>query len=234
MSRIRDVAVALAWLLPSGAVKRAVLRPFGHVLAADAVARPNLVWRVDRVELAAGARIGRFNGLKQLRLVSLGEGASLGNYNTVSTHPAYRRYFPDGSHLTLAPRSGITSRHTFDCSGGITLDELALVAGRDSLFLTHSLDLKRDAQTTAPIVVGARTFVSTRCTVVGGARVPSRSVVAAGAVVTRARDDQDPGLYGGVPARRIGDVDGAWFERSTGSTRRLYLPATDETVERAF
>lgn len=234
MSRIRDVAVGALWLLPSGATKRTLLRRFGHDIDASAVAEPNVVWRVGRVRLAAGARLARFNIVKDLRSLELGEGARVGRMNRISTHPVYRTLLPSGARLVIGPHGGVTSRHTLDCSGGIHVGELALVAGQGSLLLSHALDLRRDAQTAAPIAIGARTFVSARCLVLGGARVPELSVVAAGAVVTRAREELRPGLYAGVPATRRSDVDGAWFERSQASTRRVYVPETGETVEDAF
>lgn len=234
MSRIRDAAVAALWLLPSTQAKREALARFGHVIHPTAVARPNLVWRVGRVELGPGSRLGLLNTLKNMRSVSLGAGARVGRLNVISSHPVYRRLYPDGAALTLAADSTVTSRHSLDCAGGLSIGEMSLVAGRGSLFLTHSIDPTRDAQVAHPITVGARTFVSARCTVLGGATLPDRSIFAAGAVVARSREPRTPGLYAGVPARRIGDASGSWYDRSASQTRRVYVPATGETIEDAF
>ena len=234
MSRVKDAVIAALWLLPSGAPKRSALARLGHHIDPSAVARPNVVWRVGTIELGPGARVDLLNTMKNLRLVSLGHGARIGRFNHITSHPVYRRHLPDGARLTLESHAILTSRHMLDCAGGITIGEMALVAGYGSLFLTHSLDITRDAQVAHPIAVGPRTFIGARCTLLGGAEVPERSMVAAGATVARSREARNPGFYGGVPARRISDTAGAWYERTSNQTRRVYVPATDETIEDAF
>ena len=68
--------------------------------------------------------------------------------------------------------------------------------------------------------VGDHSFVGTRCTVLSGARLPDRSVLAAGSLLRRG-PDEGPGLYTGSPARWKRALDGAWFHRPVGQTRSL-------------
>ncbi len=56
-----------------------------------------------------------------------------------------------------------------------------------------------------PIVIGDRCWLGARVTVLPGVTIGDDVVVAAGAVVTS--DCAPGGLYGGVPARRIRDID---------------------------
>lgn len=70
--------------------------------------------------------------------------------------------------------------------------------------MTH--DLRPDgsydrSSRSRPVVVGDRVWVGARATILPGVTVADDVVVAAGAVV--ASDCTEPGVYGGVPARRI-------------------------------
>ena len=234
MSKARHLARFAAWLLPASPRKNALLRRLGHDVAPTATARSSVVWRVERITLASGSRIGRWNLIKNMREISIAEKASIGRLNVVSSHPVYARLYPDGASLRVADHGKITSRHHLDCSGGVTVGSFASVAGSGTTLLTHSVDLRRDAQVARPISVGAYSFVGARCMVLGGAVLPDRSVLGAGSVLTRSREERTAGLWAGVPAAHRGSVAGKWFERAETHTRRVYVPATGEKVEDAF
>jgi acetyltransferase-like isoleucine patch superfamily enzyme len=91
------------------------------------------------------------------------------------------------------------------------------IAGNHSQFLTHSIDIVAGRQNSEPIEIGDYCFVSTRCVILGGGRLPSQSVLAAGAVLTKAFDASFS-LYGGVPARCIKELpkEARYFHRVTG------------------
>lgn len=234
MSKARDLARLVVWVLPASAGKNALLRRLGHDVAPTATARSSLVWRVERIRMAEDSRIGRWNLIKNMREVSVAGRASIGRLNVVSSHPVYARLYRDGAALHVEDHGKITSRHHLDCSGGVTVGSFASIAGSGTTLLTHSVDLRRDAQVARPIDVGAYSFVGARCMVLGGAVLPERSVLGAGSVLTRSREERDPGLWAGVPAAHRGSVGGAWFERTTTHTKRVYIPGTGETVEDAF
>jgi len=222
------------WMLPPGRGKNRMLNRLGDQIDPTAVLYPNLVRNVDRVVVGPRARIGLGNVIKQLRVLSLGPGATIGRYNLISAHPVYRRLLPGGARLELAERGAVTSRHTLDCAGSVKVHEGAMIAGHSSTVLTHSIDLERDAQTAYPVEVGAYSFVGAHCLMLGGARLPDHSVLAAGSVLPRVKGEPEPGLWAGVPARRRGDTDGAWFSRPTTGTRRVFIPSTGEVIENAF
>ena len=52
------------------------------------------------------------------------------------------------------------------------------------ILLTHSIDLMRDKYVTGPVVLGAYAGVMSGCMLLSGTRVPARSIVSAGSVVT--------------------------------------------------
>lgn len=229
---MKKVVQMLVWLLPACRSKNATLRLVGHDIAPTATARPNLVWGVDRFVMADSSSINRGNAIKGMREVRLGVGSSIGRTNLISAHGAYRR-LAEGARLILGERSYITSRHELDCSGSLILEEFSALAGFRSQVLSHSIDLVRNAQTALPVRIGARSFVGARCLLLGGSSLPPRSVLAAGSVLT-ASPREEPGLWAGVPARRKGEIAGAWFDRTERGTRDLYLPAEDRTVRDAI
>jgi len=230
----RELLRALPWLLPASEHKNALLRLQGHEVHDRARVQASLVWRVDHVVLAEGSRLGRGNVIKDLREVNLGFRASVGRFNVLSSHPVYKRLYSGGASLHLAEHAKVTSRHHLDCAGSIVIGPFASVAGSGTSLMTHSVDLRRDAQVAWPIVINDYCFVGTRCTLLGGSVLPARSVLAAGSVLNRSSGPGESGLWSGVPAAYRRPVDGAWFRRTEAHTRRVYVPTTDTIVENAF
>jgi maltose O-acetyltransferase len=64
---------------------------------------------------------------------------------------------------------------------------------------------RRGPYRTAPVTIGAGSWIGSRATIMPGVTIGEGVVVAAGAVVTS--DCQADGMYAGVPASRIKDLD---------------------------
>jgi acetyltransferase-like isoleucine patch superfamily enzyme len=167
----------------------------------------------------------RWNLIKNMRAVNIGAGASIGQLNVISSHPVYKRLYPEGAELTLEPHSKITSRHQLDCSGSVLMGEYSSMAGHQTRVLSHSVDVRHDVQVAHPITIGARSFVGARCLLLGGSILPERSVLGAGSVLTKTQDIRPPGLWAGVPATLRGPVDGKWFSRTATGTTSVFIPA---------
>ncbi len=214
------------WMLPAGAVKNMVLRLLGNEIGRGADLGPNLVLRCGRFSCGAGSSIGAFNVFRNLAAVELGDHAFIGGFNQVTAAPAYQRIDRDAGRLVLAAGAGIVNRHYLDCSGGIRLGRMAMLAGVRSIFQSHELDLRHNRATAAPIAVGEFTFTGTRVLVLAGASVPARSIVAAGSVWVRGSDPARPGLHAGNPARWIKPVaDWEWMSR-----RDVHTPVPEGVV----
>lgn len=56
-----------------------------------------------------------------------------------------------------------------------------------------------------PIRIGDGTWIGARCVILGGVRIADGCVIAAGAVVTK--DTEPHGVYAGIPAQRIRDLE---------------------------
>lgn len=172
-----------------------------------------------RLRLGPGARIGHGNVVKGLGSVELEAGASLGNFNWITGFPEGPS--PHFAHVSgrrpalhLGREAAITHRHLIDCTDRVEIGPFTTFAGFRSQILTHSLDLAEGRQDCAPVTVGERSFVGTGCILLPGSALPARSVLAAGAVLNRSWEQ--PGVYGGVPAKRIQDASGRYFDRERG------------------
>jgi acetyltransferase-like isoleucine patch superfamily enzyme len=167
-------------------------------------------------------RIDHFTVAIHLDSIELGEHATIGRSNWITgfssnsdkhfAHQKDRR-----PRLIVGEHSALTKKHYLDCTHEIRVGRFTTIAGHQSEMLTHSIDIVAGRQHSEPIEIGDYCFVSTRCVILGGARLPSQSVLAAGAVLTKAFE-KSFSLYGGVPARYIKDVpnDARYFHRATG------------------
>lgn len=221
----------LVWLLPASRTKNRLLRRFGHVIAADAVLGSCLVLSLGHLDAAAHAVVASGNFVRGLRELVVGEHAAVGPWNILTAHPAFQHAGENGE-LWVGAHAVITSRHSIDCSGRVVLGAFSSVAGHDTQMLTHQVDFSVPVQTCAVIEIGDHSFVGTRCTVLSGARLPDRSVLAAGSLL-RPGPAEGAGLYAGSPARLKQALEGAWFDRPVGQTRSL-RDRTGQVLHGAF
>lgn len=213
----RLCVVLLPW-----ALRRHVLRSV-YGFRIHPTARIGLAWIFPaELVLGEGARIGHLNVAIHLARIELGPHAIIERNNWITGFPrGDRRHFAHRSErepaLIMGAHSAVTKHHHLDCTDRIAIGAFATVAGYGSQFLTHSIDLRANRQDAAPIVIGEYCFVGTAVVVLGGAKLPARSVLGAKALLNKAHTE--PGkLYAGVPAEAVGAVpeDAAYFRRTTG------------------
>ena len=214
-SKIRVVFTLAFGLMPSSKVKNLLLRASGNSVHSSASIGPSLIWRVKRFSAGPGARIGGFNVFRDMNAVVLEVGARVGSWNWISAAVPFLRMRDENGVLNVGDYAAITSRHYLDCSGGISVGRFSIVAGQRSTILTHGIDFASSRQTAAGVDIGSYSFVSTNCTLLKGASLPDRSVLAAGGVLSRSKSGElAEGLWGGVPARFLKPVDGDFFDRT--------------------
>jgi acetyltransferase-like isoleucine patch superfamily enzyme len=211
------ITLFLPWTLRRWLLQRS----FGYEI--DPSARIGFAWVYPKhLRMGKETRIDHFTVALRLDSIELGDHATIGRNNWVTGYPS-------GSHdhfahqtdrrprLIVGEQSAITKNHYFDCTHEIRVGRFTTIAGNHSQFLTHSIDIVAGRQNSEPIEIGDYCFVSTRCVILGGGRLPSQSVLAAGAVLTKAFDASFS-LYGGVPARCIKELpkEARYFHRVTG------------------
>lgn len=215
---IKILLLFLPWQL-----RRIILqRIYGYKIHPTARVGMSFVYPKHLV-MKAGASIGHFVAGIHLDRIEMGENSSIGRgcwitgfpTGTDSQHFAYRK--ERKCELVIGKDSAITKNHHLDCTDYIHVGNFTTIAGYQSQFLTHSIDVHENRQDCHPIEIGDYCFVSTGVKVLGGSRLPSHSVLAAGAVLTRMFDDEWT-IYGGVPAKKIKDIapDAKYFVRKEG------------------
>lgn len=206
------VVLLLLGLLPASKLKNLLLTTCGRgwSVARSARVQPSLLWRVGQLRVGDRADVGPGNVFRELSSVDLGEGVQMGQFNWFSGAAAYiDQVDPDlAGRLVMEDRSGLTSRHYVDCSGGVRIGMLALVAGVRSTILTHSVNHRTWRQEGRPVHLGRSSVLFSNALVTAGTVIAERSVVAGGAVVSGHLAIPER-LYGGVPAVEIGDISGA-------------------------
>ena len=176
-----------------------------------------------KLVLGPHASIGHLTMVKGLARVELGEQASVGNLCWISGFPAgtgsphFAHQSARRPELIVGAHAAITHRHLIDCTARVEIGPFTTFAGFASQILTHSIDLTANRQSSEPVTIGAYCFVGTNCVLLGGSRLPDRSVLGAKSLLNKAFEE--PGqLYGGVPAKLLGPLpaDAAYFTRETG------------------
>lgn len=197
---------------------------FSFEIASDARIGYSIIL-AKKVVMKSKARIGHLTFVKRIDELYMGESTSLGTKNWVTGFAVSERERNGVGHfshiqnrqcvLHIGDNSRITARHYFDCNGGIYIGKYVTIAGFESAFMTHSIDLRMNRQDAQPIYIGDYCFVSTRCTVIKGSALPPKSVLGACSLLNKKYTDS--GLYAGVNAKYIHALDGCkYFERTDG------------------
>lgn len=182
---------SLSWIFP------------GHLLMGDGtrIASLTVAVHLNRVEMRDHSTIGR------------------GNWITGHKHGSGRFAHREcrNSALILGRHSAITKSHIIDCTDSVTIGDFTTIAGYHSQIITHGIDVNECRQDCKPIQIGDHCLVGTGVICLGGARLPDRSMLAAGSVLTKEFSEAET-LYAGVPARAVKKLcpEAGYFKRDKG------------------
>lgn len=176
-----------------------------------------------KLQMAAGAYIDHFTVAINLDSMTMGEKATIGRSNWITGFPLgnatpHFQHQPERqAALVVGKGAAITKNHHLDCTNLLTIGAFSTVAGYHSQFLTHSINLVEGRQDSAPIHIGAYSFVGTSVVVLGGASLPAYSVLGAKSLLNKAYSTEWK-LYGGVPAKPLSDIPhtAKYFTRQEG------------------
>lgn len=209
-------------LLPWPLRRHALQRLFGFEL--HPTARIGWAWVFpQKLVMAAGSSIDHFTVAIHLDTIQLEEHASIGRSNWITGFPGnsaslhFKHQVTRESKLLMGESAAVTKNHHLDCTNTIRIGHFATVAGYQSQFLTHSIDLFENRQDSAPITIGAYAFVGTNSVVLGGAVLPAYSVLGAKSLLNKPHTEKWK-LYGGVPAKELSTIPktAKYFTRSSG------------------
>ena len=173
--------------------------------------------------MEAHAEIGHFNMAIHLDEIHMKAQSTIGRGNWITGFPSgissphFRHQLARHSKLLLGDSAAITKNHHIDCTNTIEVGRFSTIAGYQSQFLTHSIDVIENRQSSSPILIGDYTFVGTNSVILGGAILPSYSVLGAKSLLNKAYSEEWI-LYGGVPAQKINSIPptAKYFFRTEG------------------
>ncbi|MCC6817482.1 MAG: acyltransferase [Bacteroidia bacterium] len=204
-------------------IKRFLLsKVFGYEIHPSA--RIGLAWIFpSHLKMAKNSKFYSFSTAIHLDLIDLGENSSIGRgcwitgLSTLSDSPYFKHQPDRKAALIMGHDSHFTKNHHIDCTNTIKVGNLVTIAGYQSQFLTHSINIVENIQDSAPIEIGDFTFVGTNVVMLGGAKLPAYSVLGAKSLLNK-KFEEEYKLYGGVPAKPIADMpkDTKYFFRTDG------------------
>lgn len=214
----QGMVVVMPWPLK----RRLLSRVFGFRL--DPEAYIGLAWIYPKMlVMAAGSHIDHFCTAIHLDEVNLGAEARIGRgtwitgFRSDSGTPHFAHLPGRVPRLRVGEGSAITKNHHIDCTSEVIIGKFTTVAGYYSQILSHSIDLNECRQSSSPITVGDYCFLGTNVVVLGGAKLPSRSVLGAHSLLNRSFEEEWS-MYAGVPAQKKSDIprDYKYFSRERG------------------
>jgi acetyltransferase-like isoleucine patch superfamily enzyme len=175
------------------------------------------------LKMSAGSRIDHFCIAIHLDSIILEEEVTIGRSNWITGFPSgtnsqhFIHQTGRRSILMIGKESAITKNHHIDCTSPITIGKFTTIAGYHSQLLTHSINLNDNRQDSNPINIGDYCFVGTNVVILGGASLPSYSVLGAKSMLNKAYIEEWK-IYGGNPALPIKDISkqSRYFSRANG------------------
>lgn len=219
----RKLTCIFILLLP-GFTKRFFLNLLGHDISAGARIGFSIVL-VNKITLAAGARIGSFNLIRVNTLtigensiidkrnringnlhIEMGKGSFIKVSNSVYRPPDIETY--GTGYLKIGDGSGFTHKHGIDCCRSITLGENTVIAGSQTQFWTHGYFHARTGperiRVDGEIIIGNNVYIGSRCTFNPGVKISDGVTVGAHCCISK--DLTVPGMYVSQELRYI-DTD---------------------------
>jgi hypothetical protein len=208
-------------LLPWELRRRFLETQFGYEL--HPTSRIGLAWILPRkLIMEEGSSIGHLTLCKNISLLHLKAHSTIGRGNWITGFPTGPSpHFAEETNrqpqLIVNEHSAITNRHLIDCTNSVTIGKFTTFAGFQSQILTHSIDLERNRQTSAPVHIGDYCFVGTNSVLLGGSALPDYCVLGAKSLLNKNFTETHQ-LYAGVPAKAIQPLSPelAYFHRAEG------------------
>lgn len=177
----------------------------------------------DHLIMEENSKIGHLNVAIHLNKIHLMNASKIGRGNWITgfSLKGNKKHFAHQLNrkpaLVLGEQSAITKQHHFDCTNQINIGKYTTIAGYQSQFLTHSINIELNIQDSLPINIGDYCFVGTNVVILGGAVLPSFSVLGAKSLLNKELLNEYF-LYGGVPTTPIKGLNktSKYFLRTEG------------------
>lgn len=214
-------------LLPWRIKRFLLIRLYGYKI--DKSARIGLSYIFPKsLEMGSNTVIRNFCVCINIDLLRMGNNSRIARGNWITGFPTgtntdfFSHQKDRKAEFLIGNDTLILKNHHFDCTNQIKIGSYTTVAGYNSQFLTHSINVHKNIQDSRPIAIGNYCFIGTRNIFLGGSVIPSKSVTGAGAVVTKNLSSfGEYSLFGGVPANFIKHLstEDLYFQRTEGDVR---------------
>lgn len=219
---LKSICQIILWIFPWVLRRRGLIWMYGYQIAPSSHIGLSIIL-ANKLRMDAHSSIGNFCICKRIDRLELHEYAGMGNFNKITGFPTNDRSVIHFKHvkdrkceLIIGRHTGITSNHYFDCNGGIRIGDFCQIAGFDTAFMTHSIDLKQSIQDAGPIVVGDYCFIGARCILLKGIQIADKTAISAMSLVNKSLTTSNA-LYGGVPCKYLKALDDSkFFSREIG------------------
>ena len=169
------------------------------------------------------SKIGHLNIAIHLDKIHINKYSTISRGNWITGFPTkkiskhFNHQIDRKSELILGEHSAITKNHHVDCTSTVSIGNFTTIAGYRSQILTHSINIIENRQDSEPISIGDYCFIGTASIILGGAELPSFSVLGANSLLNK-KLYEEYSLYGGVPAKFIAKIplDAKYFTRING------------------
>ena len=161
-------------MLPS-ALSIRLLRIFGYRIGKGCKIGFSYI-DADDVDIGDYSRIGHGNLLWRLQSLKMGAGSKVGDFNWITG--------ASKGKFELGENSSIRRFHYFEASGGISIGDNTVVAGRSTLFFSHGIS-PSNLNDVRQIEIGSWCYIGAAVRFLPGAGVSDGTFVGMGSVVTK-------------------------------------------------
>jgi acetyltransferase-like isoleucine patch superfamily enzyme len=212
----------ITFMLPWRLRRRALQSWFGYKIHPKA--HIGFAWVFPRkLIMSADCKIDHFTVAIHIDKIEMGAKATIGRGNWITGFPTntkslhFKHQVERQAELLLEESADITKGHHWDCTDLIKIGRFTTIAGYNSQFLTHSVDLVEGRQNSQPIYIGEYSFVGTNVVVLGGSILPSFSVLGAKSLLNKTYSEEWT-IYAGTPAKPMKKIsrDAKYFNRTNG------------------
>lgn len=218
---MKTILMLVSLFLPWGMRRSFLEKQFGYTIHSSC--RIGLSWILPtRLIMEEGSSIDHLTVCKNIDLLHLRTHATIGRGNWITGFPlGPSRHFAQEKdrqpQLILGEHSAITHRHLIDCTNSVTIGKFTTFAGFQSQIITHSIDIEKNRQASAPVRIGDYCFIGTNCVLLGGSALPDFCVLGAKSLLNKSFTESHQ-LYGGVPAHPVEKLspDCGYFRRTEG------------------
>lgn len=168
------------------------------------------------LRIGENARIGHLNIIRGGEKVDIGRYTEILRLNEINAIADPIVLNPVEPYFTLGDGSIVTTSHKIDFTDRVEIGKRTILGGRNSSLWTHN------RRTTKPVLIGDYCYIGSEIRIAPGGQIPNSSVVGMGSVIT-SKLNGEKCLFGGIPAKKIKDLDDEGIKLTRLKTR-LDLP----------